>query len=319
MIVVTGALGFIGRNMCKFLNGICHEDLILVDSPTKWENAIGLRFYDLLDYRKGIDYLSKSIKNYVKDISVIFHIGAKTDVLLRDINSMMEYNFEHSKMWLEIALNNSIPLIYVSSSAIYGNSGCFRVDFECEHPHNEYAFSKYAFDCYVRHALKYSHNNKVIGFRVFNVFGLGESHKDKNASIPYRFYRFILDKGYIDLFQESIRRDYVWVVDVCRVLYEAWKRGDIENGIYNLGSGEPVSHQEVAEIVIQTMAEEGVVDAKHMQKYIVGVEIPSDIKSRFQFYTKAEELMPWIKEITMGNREKIRGYIKQLCEISRRS
>lgn len=80
----------------------------------------------------------------------IFHIGANADVLIEDCNIMMEMNFEHSKFWFELANLRNIPFIYASSSAVYGNSNSFKVRIEDEVPHNEYAFSKLAFDNYVR-------------------------------------------------------------------------------------------------------------------------------------------------------------------------
>jgi len=52
MIIVTGAAGFIGRNMAAELNARGFDHLLLVDnlgSDEKWRNLVGLRFEDVLD------------------------------------------------------------------------------------------------------------------------------------------------------------------------------------------------------------------------------------------------------------------------------
>ena len=311
-IVITGAAGFIGSNLVKYLNKKGYTKLILVDTLEKegcFKNLLCCKFIDFLNFKKGIDYLQNSLKDY--SIEAIFHIGANADVLVKDANIMLEENFEHSKFWFNLAKERNITLIYASSSAVYGNSNCFKVDPTCERPHNEYAFSKWIFDNYVRNNLNQI-SNKVIGFRFFNVFGVGEFHKGKNASLPYRFYTFIKEKGFIDLFADDIRRDYVWVEDVCEVLYRAWKEELLKNGIYNLGSGNPVSHKEIAQIVINTMMEENVIQKG--KDYLKLIPMPEDLKGRFQFYTKAEDLPIWINEMTKDNKEKVKNYIKKLCK-----
>ena len=55
-IIVTGAAGFIGRNVVAELNARGEDELILVDElgvskpgePEKWKNLIGLRYEDII-------------------------------------------------------------------------------------------------------------------------------------------------------------------------------------------------------------------------------------------------------------------------------
>ena len=317
MIIITGAAGFVGQNLVKYLNNQGYTNLILVDSLANknyFKNLIGLKYCDFLNFEKGIDFVENSLSKY-ENIDTIFHIGANADVLIEDCNIMMDMNFEHSKFWFEFAKKRNISLIYASSSAVYGNSNSFKVRAKDEQPHNEYAFSKLVFDNYVRCNLK-TLNNKVIGYRFFNIFGLGEFHKGKNASLPYRFFNFIMDekKGYIDLFDKEIKRDYVWVEDVCKILYITWKK-DMPNGIYNLGSGNPISHEKLANIVIDIMREEGLLDIYTKDDvYIKKISMPKDLIDKFQYFTKADDLVPWINDITNNNEKKIKKYIQQLSE-----
>lgn len=179
-IIVTGAAGFVGRNFVKFLNKKGYKNIIIVDSLSKqnyFKNLIGLEYIDFINFNKGIDSLSKSLSEY-ENIDVIFHIGANADVLIEDCNVMMEMNFDSSKFWFNFAKDKKASFIYASSSAVYGNSNSFKIRNDDEVPHNEYAFSKLAFDNYVRGHIKEC-TNQVIGYRFFNIFGMGEFHKDK--------------------------------------------------------------------------------------------------------------------------------------------
>ena len=312
-IVITGAAGFIGSNLVKFLNKRGYYNIVAVDTlkgKGKIKTLCGAHIVDFLDYKKGFPYLREALKSL--DIEIIFHLGANTDVSIKDGSIFLEENLEHSRFWFYLAIKREIPLIYASSSAVYGNSMCFKVDPACEFPHNEYAFSKWVFDNFVRFHLE-SINAKVIGFRLFNVFGLGESHKGKNASLPYRFYTFIRDKGHIELFNGDIKRDYVWVQDVSEVLYRTWREEKLSSGIYNLGSGTPISHRKIAQIIIETMLNGGL--KKSEMDYIKLVPLPKDLIGRFQFYTKAEDMPKWIQEITKNSEEKIREYIRELRRI----
>jgi len=317
-IVITGGAGFIGSNLIKFLNLKGYTDIIIVDSLEKPNKLNGCLIVDFINYKKGINYIYEALKHY--KIEVIFHLGANTNVLLKNGDVMLEQNFEHSKFWINFAIEKEVNFIYSSSSAVYGNSEKCIPDYKCENPLNEYAFSKLIFDNYVRKIMNnliinQSRQIKIIGYRFFNVFGMNEFHKGENASIPYRFFKFIKDNGVIELFNEDIKRDYVWVGDVCEVLYKTWREKNLASGIYNLGSGEPISHKEVAQIVIQTMQEQGYLKfTTDFNSYIKLISMPPDLKNRFQFFTKAENIPTYISQITSNVRVKMKKYIEELCK-----
>ena len=310
--IVTGGAGFVGSNMVKKLNEKGINDIVIIDSygDEKMKNLLGLKFCDFIDYQDGI----KTVLDYLKKVNNpqgFFHIGANADVLVYDPKKMMNENFEFSKMYCEYANAHNIPFVYASSSAVYGNGKGQGVDDGEEEPHNTYAWSKWLFDQYVL-ANEKTFVNKVVGFRFFNVFGWGEFHKGKNANIVYRFYRFIKEKKYIDLFNKGIIRDHIWVEDVAEVMYQAMSRSDMTTGIYNLGGNHPISHRQVAEIVINTMMEEGVIPTTDVDNFIKLVEIPEELRDKFQFYTHATGQLNFITDIARGNDVKMKRYIKEL-------
>jgi ADP-L-glycero-D-manno-heptose 6-epimerase len=306
--LVTGGAGFVGSRLIRALNASGRDHVVLVDSfsrrPEKLATLSQLHVADFLDYFALDELDIEALDRRLPALDVIFHIGAWTDVLETDATRMLRYNFEHSRKWIELGQLRGIPVIYASTSALYGNSRMCRTgDPACEQPLNAYGHSKLLLDRWV-HAHLDQWKSPVAGFRFFNAFGPGEAHKAHNASIPTRFFQFLRERGLIDLFEGDIRRDYVHADDVARVLIHAWESGQA-SGVYNLGSGVAISHREIAEAAVGTARQMGMpLDPQPIRL----VAMPDDLRSKFQFHTRAEGVLPWIADSTSGPLEKMIGY-----------
>ena len=296
--LVTGGAGFVGSRLIRALNESGRDRIVLVDSfsrkPEKLPALSRNHVADFLDYYAvdtlGVDDLDRRLPA----LDVIFHVGAWTDVLETDVTRMLRYNFEHARKWLELGQLRGIPVLYASTSALYGHSRLCRVgDPACERPLNAYGHSKLLLDRWVAAQLT-EWKSPAVGFRFFNVFGPGEAHKAHNASIPTRFFQFLRERGAIEVFEGDIRRDYVHVDDVARVLLHAWQSGQA-SGVYNLGSGVAVSHHEIAEGAVRVAREAGL---KLDTEPIRVIPMPGDLRHKFQHYTRAEGVLPWVAQIT---------------------
>jgi ADP-L-glycero-D-manno-heptose 6-epimerase len=306
--VVTGGAGFVGSRLIRALNDAGWDRILLVDSfsrrPAKLGGVSALRFADFLDYF-SVDAMDlDSLDRRLPPLDTIFHIGAWTDVLETDVTKMLRYNFEHSRKWLALGQLRGVPVIYASTSALYGHSRLCRVnDAGCEQPLNPYGASKLLLDRWVQASLQ-DLKTPVVGFRFFNIFGPGENHKAHNASIPTRFLEFLRTKGFIELFDADIRRDYVHVDDVARVLVRACESAQT-SGVYNLGSGVAISHSEIAEAVVNAARMGGMpLDTAPIRT----IPMPSGLRDRFQFYTCAEGVLPWVAALTEGPLNKMASY-----------
>lgn len=286
MIIVTGGAGFIGSNIVKELNDRGHRDVLVVDDlkdGSNYKNLRGLRF---IDYQHKDDFL-QSIENDDfdgTDIDAVFHQGACSDTMEYDVNYMMRVNYEYSKSILHFCLQHRIPFFYASSASTYGSGKKgFREGDECEDALNPYAFSKLAFDRYVRQVLPEARNS-IVGLRYFNVYGPQEHHKGKMASIVYQLYHQIKETGKARLFEGTEgyedgeqRRDFVYVKDVVNVNLWFWENKG-PSGIYNCGTGHAHTFNEVAKAVIAAL---GTGEIQYR-------EFPEVLRGKYQNFTESD-------------------------------
>lgn len=311
MIIVTGGAGFIGSNIVKALNERGRSDILIVDNlgkGEKYKNLIGLKFYD---YVHREDFLKSVIEGEFDDfnIEVIFHEGACSDTMEYDVNYMIKTNYEYSKTIFNFCADNEVDLIYASSASTYGNGdNGFTENETCENALNPYAFSKLLFDRYVRQNLD-EIDNKVIGLRYFNVFGPQEFHKGRMASIAYQMYKQIKETGVIKLFKGTDgyadgeqRRDFIFVKDVAKVNLWCWEN-DIENGVYNCGTGTSTTFNAVAQAVISALG-------KGKIEYI---DFPETLQGKYQSFTQADT-RKLLSAGYDGGFTNINDAVKQYCQ-----
>ena len=286
MIIVTGGAGFIGSNIVKELNRRGRTDILIVDDLKDGQNYKNLRGLQFIDYQHKDDFL-QSIENDDfdgTDIDAVFHEGACSDTMEYDVNFMMRVNYEYSKSLLHFCMQHRIPFMYASSASTYGSGKHgFREGDECEDALNPYAFSKLAFDRYVRQVLPEAHS-QIVGLKYFNVYGPQEHHKGKMASIFYQLYNQIKETNKVRLFKGidgykdgEQRRDFVYVKDVVNVNLWFWEN-QAPSGIYNCGTGKSHSYDEVGQAVIDALGT-GSIEYR---------EFPEVLKGKYQNFTEAD-------------------------------
>ena len=288
MIVITGAAGFIGSCLVRKLNDEGFYDLVLVDDFSKTEklkNIKNKQFSLKVDRNKFFNWLD----NEHKLVQFIFHLGARTDTTEFDFDILNELNLDYSKQVWQKCIKYSLPLVYASSAATYGG-GEFGYDDNhdlCENlkPLNPYGISKNEFD---KWALQQEQKPYFwTGLKFFNVYGPNEYHKSRMASVVFHAFNQIQEKGGMQLFRSHKEgcgdgeqsRDFVYVKDVCEVMYFLMhNRKSENNGIYNLGTGKAESFNTLAEAIFESL------EIKANLSYI---DTPEDIRDKYQYFTKA--------------------------------
>jgi ADP-L-glycero-D-manno-heptose 6-epimerase len=176
-----------------------------------------------------------------------------------------------------------VPFIYASSSAVYGASGRFTEDPANEMPVSAYARSKAYFDQHVRNILA-DIRSPVTGLRFFNVYGLGEEHKGPMASVVYQMHEQARQNGKVEVFADlpgcadgEQQRDLITIGDAVRVTLWFLTQAS-RPGIYNVGTGEAVSFNDIAELVLAHRGG-GTIDY---------VPLPVRLRETYQILTKAD-------------------------------
>ena len=286
MIIVPGGAGFIGSNLVKELNRRGRTDILIVDDLKDGQNYKNLRGLQFIDYQHKDDFL-KSIEEDDfdgADVDGVFHEGACSDTMEYDVNFMMHVNYEYSKAVLHFCLQHRIPFLYASSASTYGSGkNGFREGDEGEDALNPYAFSKLAFDRYVRQVILEA-KSQIVGTRYFNVYGPQEFHKGKMASIFLQLYNQINETGVCKLFTGTDgyedggqRRDFVYVKDVVNVNLWFWENNG-PTGIDNCRTGHAHSYNEAAQAVIDSMGK-GRIEHR---------EFPAILKGKYQSFPESD-------------------------------
>ncbi len=251
---------------------------------TGYNGFIGKAFASVLDpdniYRVEAEGAFQFLEEYEKwdTVDLIIHQGAISSTTETDLNKIHKYNVEFSVELFKKAIEYQIPVKYASSASVYGQME------QIINPLNYYALSKVAVDYWVMDHI--NEFKSVQGFRYFNVYGEGEEHKGNQASPVSKFTKQVQETGTIKLFENSDMyfRDFICVEDVVAIVLSNQKG----SGIYDLGTSNAVTFQDVAELV-----------ATKYNGKIEHVPFPEHLRGKYQEFTSALPIWGDYKFITV--------------------
>jgi ADP-L-glycero-D-manno-heptose 6-epimerase len=289
-VAITGAAGFIGSRVLQhWAQRRPAADLLAVDHPLvepkrgNLDVAPGVPF---LDHTTFVDRLERG--KLAPDL--ILHLGACSSTTETSWDYLADNNLRYSQRLWNWCAANGRQLIYASSAATYGD-GTQGFDDEQPiarlQPLNLYGKSKHDFDLWVEAqvAAGAATPKQSVGLKFFNVFGPGETHKGRMASMVFHGWHQIREQGRVRLFQSprpdyadgGQLRDFISVGDVVRVIAALAERPQV-NGLFNLGTGRAESFRTLIEAVFQAMAREPQIDY---------IPMPADLQGKYQYFTEA--------------------------------
>ncbi len=301
-IVVTGAAGFIGSNIVKGLNARGIDDIIAVDDLTEGDKFRNLADLQIADYVDADDFYDLFAEGAFGEVEAVFHEGACSDTMELDGKYMMDNNYTLSCELFQSCQEQGTRLLYASSAATYGGSQTFSESPEFEKPLNVYGYSKLLFDQRMRRELGAKFENaatQTAGFRYFNVYGPREQHKGRMASVAFHQFNQYQAEGKVRLFGEyggyaagAQMRDFVYIDDVVAV--NLWFLDHPEvSGIFNLGTGQAQTFNDVALTVVNTLRQSQGQLALSLEDLIRGgminyVTFPEALSGKYQCHTQAD-------------------------------
>ena len=246
-ILVTGAAGFIGYHLSRYLLETGH-DVIAIDKVNSNERLDILVQYENFDFRHR-SIADISFLQEVGEVDYIVHLAALPDVrksigrpyiqIQQDVLGYINL-LEYAKI-----LENLKRMVFTSSSSVYGVGGGFS-ETSPTMPIAPYGVSKLNNEnmntCY-----SHLYGFPITSLRFFTVYGT----YGRDNMVIWKFIENISLGKPIALFNNGMNeRDFVYVSDVVNaILLAMFDEKSTGHNVYNVGTGTSVSVLEVVRII----------------------------------------------------------------------
>jgi len=247
-ILITGAVGFIGFNLCESLLKKKHKIYGIDNFDNYYSIKIKKKRLEILNKRKNfyfkkIDITQKSrLFNFFKKkkIDIIIHLAAQAGVRYSLINTKkyVDVNILGFFNIIELARETNIKkFIYASSSSVYGDSKKFPLSENQKlNPKNIYGLTKKMNEQIAAMYSKFF-GLKCIGLRFFTIYGeWGRPDmfllKLFNASLQNK-------KFYLNNYGNH-KRDFTYIDDAIKIVLKLINYKIVNNEIFNICSNKPI-------------------------------------------------------------------------------
>jgi len=234
-ILVTGSEGFVGRNLCRYLEDRGYE-VLRVDMAGSAEIRLDVANFDaclakLMDLR----------------FDAVVHLAAVANIprCLEDPYQCFKVNSLGTLNVLEIASRRSVErFIYSSSANVYGVPLELPVKETTPfNPRTPYDYSKIASEAMVE-SYRRARGLRTVIFRSWKLFG---EYDVETAAIP-RFIMACLKGEPLTLYNAGRdSTDPTYIANFCHAVELALRRDEAVGEVFNLGTGNEITIRELAE------------------------------------------------------------------------
>ena len=243
-VLITGGAGFIGSNLANYL--AADNEVLAVD-----DESLGTAEH--LD--PGVEFQDRSVldRNLPTDVDLVVHLAALSSAPMHEADPTrgVRVNVEGFVNVAEQAREDGCEtVVYASTSSVYGDRTEPSSETTETGARTAYEASKLACERYGEY-FSTRHGMSMAGLRFFSVYqgyGGAENHKGEYANVIAQFADDIAGGDSPVLYGDGTQtRDFTHVSDVVRAIVAAAETR--LDGIYNVGTGERYSFNEVVELL----------------------------------------------------------------------
>ena len=250
-IVITGALGYIGTELCKLYSGFSWKyEVVAIDNRFVSERVNELKRRKIKFIQADILNLD-SIKHYIKEADVVHHLAGITDVAYVKKEANKEKDDLTASVAIEGTANvlNSMKddatIVFPSTHVVF--EGLKEKKENIDESEQTSTFLSYS-------SSKVENENQIINsgknfaiFRLGSVYGFSTDTMRINI-MPNLFSKIASQNGTIKLFGGGVQlKSLVPLIDVARCFKFVEEKNDFKNGVYNL-TKENLTVKDVADI-----------------------------------------------------------------------
>lgn len=318
-VLVTGAGGFIGSNLCEYLidKGAIVVALDNFETGHK-HNIQELLTTNSFTFIKGDIRDIETCQKACQGVDFVLHQAALGSVP-RSIEDPIRTNKANIDGFLNMLVASRDQgvkrFVYAASSSTYGDSKSLpKVEDKIGNPLSPYAITKYVNELYAKN-FKLTYDLDTVGLRYFNVFG---RKQDPNGA-----YAAVIPKFVIQLMKHesptingdgTYSRDFTYIDNVIQmnILAITTDNNKALNQIYNTAVGERTTIKEMTELLKEYLSEYDPkiadIEIKH------GPNRKGDVPHSLASIDKAKELLGYnpSHEFKAGLKEAVDWYWKNL-------
>lgn len=284
--LVTGAAGFIGHNLARTLLARGDQLLGIDNLNAYYDPALKIaRRDDLVAASNGfafkaVDFADDAALTTAiggESFDGIIHLGAQPGVRysLENPRAYIQSNVVGHLNMLELARARQVPMVYASSSSVYGGNKevPFRVEDRADHPVSLYAATKRA-DELMSETYAHLYRIPLTGLRFFTVYGPW----GRPDMAPWLFTSAILEGRPIKVFNHgALWRDFTYIDDIVAGVIacidnppaedEAKKAGGsvAPHRLYNIGNNKSEKLMDFIAAIEDAVGQKAVLEMTDMQ------------------------------------------------------
>lgn len=318
-VLVTGAAGFIGSNLCEALLDKGSKVIGLDNFATGHKrNLTTLIENPNFTFIEGDIRNLEDCNNACNGVDYILHQAALGSVP-RSINDPITSNDVNVGGFLNMlvaARDAGVKrFIYAASSSTYGDSKALpKVEEKIGKPLSPYAITKYVNELYADN-FKRTYDLDTVGLRYFNVFGRKQDPNGAYAAVIPKFVmQFMKYESPVINGDGSFSRDFTYIDNVIQMNLRAIVSDNKEalNNVYNTAFGERTTLNELVTLLKDYLSE---FDPKINDVEVKnGPERKGDVPHSLASVDKAKTLLGYDPEFDMksGLKEAVKWYWNNL-------